>query len=49
MRKQIYNAPVIEAISVELERGIAQSVAPEGFGDAGFAGNDVTDSGSTTW
>jgi hypothetical protein len=50
MKKQIYTAPAIEVISVELEKGIAQSTTvPAGYGDAGGAGGSVEDTGSTTW
>jgi hypothetical protein len=49
MQKQFYVAPGMENISVECEQGVAQSMAPAGYGEEGAAGAAGTESGSTTW
>jgi hypothetical protein len=49
MKKQMYVAPETDYVSVECEQGIAQSVAPAGYGAAGAAGAAGGESGSTTW
>ncbi len=52
MKTQIYVAPVIEKIAVEIENGIAASgasPAPANYGTAGAAGNNVDETGNTNW
>ncbi len=51
MKKETYTAPVIEIISVELEKGIAASGngAPAGYGATGMAGAVVDETGTTIW
>ena len=49
MKNKNYVAPVIDNITVELEQGIAASVADAGYGGSGQAGSGGTESGSTQW
>ncbi len=49
MKNNNYVAPAMSIVSVELENGIAQSVAPAGYGAPGAAGAAGDESGSTNW
>jgi hypothetical protein len=51
MNKQTYITPEVVSVSVELERGIAQSggAINDGYGEGGEAGGGGGESGETEW
>jgi hypothetical protein len=51
MNKQLYVSPELSVVSVELERGIAQSggAIDDGYGEGGAAGGGGGESGETEW